>query len=144
MKKENIVSLFKSKTNQLHVVVKRNKLVILKTLCITNSSSVAGCAKKIMMLNFKESGHPVFRGTSTLDRGTLKSKGGGQLSFPFCRDSATAELMFRIFTTVIQLSMYGKFRIILSLVRGNLQQSKSGDNDRVDSFANHNKNASDQ
>ena len=39
-----------------------------------------------MLLNFSESGHPVFRGTSALWRGTLRSKGGGQLSTHFCGD----------------------------------------------------------
>ena len=38
-----------------------------------------------MMLTFAESGHPVFRGTSPLSRGVLKSKGGGKLSIHFLR-----------------------------------------------------------
>ena len=33
---------------------------------------------ELMMLKFRESGHPVFRATSSLSRGTLKSKGGGK------------------------------------------------------------------
>ena len=41
-----------------------------------------------MLLNFSESGPPVFRGTSALERGTLKSKGGGNLSFHFCGDQS--------------------------------------------------------
>ena len=41
-----------------------------------------------MLLNFSESGLPVFRGTSALERGTLKSKGGGNLSFHFCGDQS--------------------------------------------------------
>ena len=36
---------------------------------------------ELMMINFRESGHPVLRATSPLSRGTLKSKGGGQLSY---------------------------------------------------------------
>ena len=32
-----------------------------------------------MLLNFSESGHPVFRGTSALERRTLQSKGGAKL-----------------------------------------------------------------
>ena len=31
----------------------------------------------LMMIKFRESGHPVFRATSPLSRGMLKSKGGG-------------------------------------------------------------------
>ena len=33
-----------------------------------------------MMLNFSESGHPVFRGSSGLERGSFRSKEGGQMS----------------------------------------------------------------
>ena len=48
-----------------------------------------------MLLNFSESGHPVFRGTSALERGTLRSKRGEKLSTHFCGDPDTAELIFR-------------------------------------------------
>ena len=34
---------------------------------------------ELMMLKFGESGHPVFRATSPLSRGTLKNRGGGKL-----------------------------------------------------------------
>ena len=34
---------------------------------------------ELMMIKFSESGHPVFRATSPLSRGTLKSKGGGKI-----------------------------------------------------------------
>ena len=36
-----------------------------------------------MMINLSESGHPVLRGSSALERGALKSKGKGTLSFHF-------------------------------------------------------------
>ena len=39
-----------------------------------------------MMLEFGESKHPVFRATSPLSRGQLKSKGGGKLSIHYCAD----------------------------------------------------------
>ena len=39
-----------------------------------------------MMMECSESGHPVFRSTSPLSRGTLKSKGGEKLSIRFCAD----------------------------------------------------------
>ena len=48
-----------------------------------------------MMSTFGESGHPVFRATSPLSRGTLKSKGGGKLSIHFCADGDTIETVFR-------------------------------------------------
>ena len=60
-----------------------------------------------MMINFRESGHPVFRATSPLSRGSLKSKGGGKLSFHFCADEDTAETVFRTIISVNQLSIYG-------------------------------------
>ena len=39
--------------------------------------------------NSEKSGHPVFRATGPLSRGTLKSKGGWKLSFHFCADGGT-------------------------------------------------------
>ena len=49
---------------------------------------------KLMMIKFGESGHPVFRATSPVSRGTLKSKGGGKLSIHFCADGDTIETFF--------------------------------------------------
>ena len=34
---------------------------------------------ELMMIKFRESGHPVFRATSPVSRGTLKSEGGGKI-----------------------------------------------------------------
>ena len=62
---------------------------------------------ELMMLKFGESGHPVFRATSPLSRGTLKSKGGGKLSIHFCADEGTIETVFRPIISVHQLSIYG-------------------------------------
>ena len=59
------------------------------------------------MLTFAESGHPVFRATSPLSRGVLKSKGGGKLSIHYCADFATIETVFRTTISVNQLSLYG-------------------------------------
>ena len=56
---------------------------------------------------FGESGHLVFRATSPLSRGTLKSKGGGKLSMHFCADGDTIETVFRTIVSVNQLSIYG-------------------------------------
>ena len=47
-----------------------------------------------MMLTFAESGHPIFRATSPLPRGVLKSKGGGKLSIHYCADGETIETFF--------------------------------------------------
>ena len=60
-----------------------------------------------MMIKSGESGHPVFRALSPFSRGTLKSKGGGKLSFHFCADGDTIETVFRTIISVNQLSIYG-------------------------------------
>ena len=60
-----------------------------------------------MMLTFAESKHPVFRSTSPLSRGVLKSKGGGKLSIHYCDDPGTIETVFRTIISVNQLSIYG-------------------------------------
>ena len=60
-----------------------------------------------MMINFGESGHPVFRATGPFSRGTLKSKGGGQLSVHFYADGDTIETVLRTIISVNQLSIYG-------------------------------------
>ena len=49
---------------------------------------------ELMMIKFGESGHPVFRATIPLSRGTLKSKGGGKLSIHLCADGETIETVF--------------------------------------------------
>ena len=60
-----------------------------------------------MMLEFAESGNPIFRATSPLSRGRLKSKGHGKLSIHYCADLETIETIFRINISVNQLSLYG-------------------------------------
>ena len=59
------------------------------------------------MVKFGESGHPVFRATSPLSRGTLKSKGGVKLSIHFSTDGDTIETVLRTIISVNQLSLYG-------------------------------------
>ena len=55
-----------------------------------------------MMLEFAESRHPVFRATSPLSRGHLKSEGHGKLAIHYAADLETIETIFRII--VLQLS----------------------------------------
>ena len=62
---------------------------------------------ELMRIKFGESGHPVFRATCPLSRGTLKSKGGRQLSIHFCADGDTIETVYRTVISVKQLSIYG-------------------------------------
>ena len=60
-----------------------------------------------MMVTLAESGHPVFRATSPLSRGVLKSKGGGKLSIHYCADQETVQTFFRTITSVNQLILHG-------------------------------------
>ena len=59
-----------------------------------------------MLLEFAESGRPIFRATTLLSRGILKSKGHGKLSIHFTADYPTIEV-FRIIISANQLSIYG-------------------------------------
>ena len=59
------------------------------------------------MLEFAESGCPIFRATTPLSRGQLKSKGHGKLSIHCSADQATIETIFRIIVPANQLSLYG-------------------------------------
>ena len=61
----------------------------------------------IMMINFSESGPPVFGGSSAFERGDLKSKGKGQLSIHFNGSDETVEVMLRTVISVNWLSVYG-------------------------------------
>ena len=60
-----------------------------------------------MLLEFAESGHPVFRATTPLSRCALKSKERGKLSIHFAADQDTIDTIYRIILSVNQLSIYG-------------------------------------
>ena len=60
-----------------------------------------------MLLEFAESGCPIFRATTPLSRGQLRSKGHGKLSIHFAATQETIEAMFRIINSANQLSLYG-------------------------------------
>ena len=61
-----------------------------------------------MMVTLAESGYPVFRASSPLSRGQLKSKGGGgKLSIHYCADQDTIATVFRTITSLNQLSLCG-------------------------------------
>ena len=49
-----------------------------------------------MLLEFAESTCPIFRATTPLSRGQLRSKGHGKLSIHFAATQATIETVFRI------------------------------------------------
>ena len=60
-----------------------------------------------MLLRFAESGHPIFRATTPLSRGKLKSKGKGKVSIHFSAEPDTIDTIYRIILSVNQLSIYG-------------------------------------
>ena len=60
-----------------------------------------------MILEFAESGHPIFHATSPFSRGRLKSKGHGKLSIHYCADLETIRTVFCTIITVNQLSLHG-------------------------------------
>ena len=60
-----------------------------------------------MLLEFAESDCPIFRATSPLFRGRLRSKGHGKLSIHCAADLETIETIFRIIVSANQLSLYG-------------------------------------
>ena len=59
------------------------------------------------LVEFAESGCPIFRATTPLSRGPLKSKGHGKLSIHFAADQERIETIFRIIVSANQLSLYG-------------------------------------
>ena len=59
-----------------------------------------------MLLEFTESGHPIFRATTPLSRGILKSTGHGKPSIHFTADYPI-ETIFRMVVSAYQLSIYG-------------------------------------
>ena len=59
-----------------------------------------------MLQNFKDSGHPIFRCTSPLERGQL-SKGGGKTTSHFNGSTENIDLLLQTVISVNQLSLYG-------------------------------------
>ena len=60
-----------------------------------------------MMLEFAESGCPIFRASTPLSRSQLKSKRHGKLSIHFAAHQGTTETIFRIIVSAKRLSLYG-------------------------------------
>ena len=60
-----------------------------------------------MLVEFAESACPIFRATTPLSRGQLKSKGHGKLSIHFAADQETIETILRIIVSANHLSLYG-------------------------------------
>ena len=60
-----------------------------------------------MLLEFAESGCPIFRATTPSSKCNLKSKGHGKLSIHYTADYPTTETVFRIIVFANQFSLYG-------------------------------------
>ena len=71
-----------------------------------------------MLLKFAESGHPIFRSTTPLSRGKLKSKGKGKVSIHFSADQDTVDTIYRIILSANQLSIYGAVAAICDECEG--------------------------
>ena len=94
---------------------------VLKRSGILQRNSPQGALDNIaeeMLLEFTESGHPIFRATTPLSRGQLKGKGRGKLSIHFAADQDTIETIFRIILSVNQLSVYGAVAAICDEYEG--------------------------
>ena len=88
-----------------------------------------------MMLNFAESGHPVFRASSALERGELKSKGKGVKSIHFNGSDETIELILRTVISVNQLSVYGAVAdLCKELARDSSGAGKPAANENLESI----------
>ena len=59
-----------------------------------------------MLQNFAGSGQPIFRCTSALERGELRSKGGGKTSIHFNGSTQDVELLLQMAISVNQLSVF--------------------------------------
>ena len=58
----------------------------------------------LMMIKFGESGHPVFRATSPLSQGTLKSRGGGNYRYTSVPMGIRLKLFFAQFLFISSVS----------------------------------------
>ena len=76
---------------------------------------------ELMMIKFRESGYPVFRATSPLSWGVLKSKGVWKLSIHNCADQET-KTVFRAIISVNQLTESTEQSQICEMKTGSAKQ----------------------
>ena len=76
---------------------------------VTYNSKPNGCwdriAEKIMQI-FPRSGHPIFRCVSALERGQLRSKGGGRTTIHFTASDDNVQLLLNMVISINQLSLH--------------------------------------
>ena len=79
-----------------------------------------------MMLNFAEAAHPIFRATSTRERGDLRGKEKGKKSIHFNGSDENIELLIRTVSSANQLSVSGAIadlcKDVPEDIRGNLMR----------------------
>ena len=63
-----------------------------------------------MLLEFAKSGHPIFRATTPLSRGKLKSKGKGKVSIHFSAEPDTIDTIYRIILSAISSVSMGQWQ----------------------------------
>ena len=103
-------------THQLWVVMQKESLWVMfffsepvqkRKWIATDTVKLVDRVAELMMERLSGSGRPKFRATSALDRGQLRSKGGGRSSIHFCADEAIVGAIFRTVVCVNQLSVRG-------------------------------------
>ena len=104
---EASVFMGKKYSTILHFIRSTGNNLTLKQMFDIYEKLIVGQSDGIFGVTQSQSGHPVFRDTSPLSRGPLRSKGGGKLSIHFCADEGTIETVFRTIISVNQLSIYG-------------------------------------
>ena len=62
------------------------------------------------MIEFSETADPIFRASSALERGKLRSKGGAKKTIHFNGGEQNVELILRTVISPFQLSIYGAVR----------------------------------
>ena len=88
-----------------------------------------------MMLRCAESGHPVFRVSSALERGELKSKGKGVKTIHFNGSDETIEMVLRTVISVNQLSVHGAVPdLCKELARDSAGAGKPAANENLESM----------
>ena len=71
-----------------------------------------------MLLEFGKSGHPIFRATTPLSRGKLKSKRKGKVSIHFSAEPDTIDTIYCIILSANQLNIYGAVATICEEYEG--------------------------
>ena len=84
-------------------VVRKRSLELMSTSQMVNGIELLRSWWSI----FAESGHPILQATSPLERGALKSKGGGMKTIHYNGSEETVELILRTVIFGNQLSIYG-------------------------------------